>query len=155
MRSLMTPWLVIPAAVAMMAAVLLAAVRADCVRLAEAHDAEVRVVDDELVKLERRWLELALAPYDEVKKKSQRSIYDAASEIDERHAAFRRGLDAPPLPFRNEEPQVNTDELQGIFNRWEIMERDYLKRAAERDAFMNSWRGKIAAGRASTGDEAK
>jgi hypothetical protein len=156
MRSLLTPWLVIPAALAAMAALMLVAVEADCVRIADERDAEVRVVDDAMRKLEDRWVAAVLKS--EYWKEKPHGL-DTAADAEERHERFRRYVEIErTYPHEGAwRPEWNAvrDEAQGIANRWEIMERDYLRRAAERDAFRNSWRGKIAAERASTSDAAQ
>lgn len=156
MRSLLTPWLVIPATLAAMAVLMFAAVRADCLRIAEEHDAEVQVVDEEMRKLEQRWVAVLV---DGGYWKEKPTGLDQAWNADERHERFRRYAEIERSYPREGEwrPEWNavSDEARGIVNRWEIMERDYLARTAKRDAFMTTWRGELATGRASASDSGK
>lgn len=160
MRSLLTPWLVIPAVLAAMGLTMWTAVRLDCDRLAEEYFNQADVVDDGLIAQESAWMAYVgifpqrPAEIDEVVDK-----YSATKDRPERRSIFRRAtrrFHEASTPERRAEwgrEAANTrglfDTLAGIANRWEITEQDYLKRVAELKAFNDSWRGKIARSRGS------
>jgi hypothetical protein len=142
MRNVLTPWLVLPAAVALMAAVVWQAARPDCARLAAEHDEQLRVIDFELRGLEERYLKMLDLPTGPQAEADPTSTYAAAATPDDRHFAFRRISEATEQSGKLG-PGVS-DEAAGIVNRWRIIERDYRERADDREEFLDSWRGRIA-----------
>jgi hypothetical protein len=137
----MKPWIVIPGVLAIMAFVMYAAVRMDCARIADDYDEQVRLVDAELQRLEVRYLKLLKVSPQAQAELDPSSEYAAARTADERHQAFRRLTEMHPASGGG---PSTSDDAAGAFNRWQILDREYQARAEERDAYMHSWRGKIA-----------
>lgn len=143
------PAIVLPLAAALMAAVIAAAIGADCARIARQLQARVALADEPLLKSEGRVVELlrgqSALPL-ELETALQR--YDPAALAADRHATFEQLAGRLPLLYsrlKGDEGQRLRDEIDGALNRRNIALQAYREQLAAWTAFRDSWRGRVAA----------
>jgi hypothetical protein len=144
--------LIVPLALLALGVLLAAAVAIDCVRLA--HDAYYRVelADAEMVKNEIRLVK-QMEGRPKIASEVQASIEKVKSSRDRKEriaaydlviAAFRNSSSAELDP-NNILDRKFTDEAAGAMNRRDVAQKQYDAERAAYEAYMNSWRGRIAA----------
>jgi hypothetical protein len=143
--------LIVPLALLAMGLLLAAAVAIDCVRLA--HDAYYRVelADAEMAKNEIRLVKQMegrpkTAPEVEAaieKVKLSRDRAERIAAYDSIVAVFRNSTSAELDP-NNILDRKFTDEAAGAMNRRDVAQKLYDAERSAYDAYMNSWRGRIA-----------
>lgn len=139
MRKLYTPWIVLPLAVAAMVGLMYAAVTADCTRLAAGFVEQLESVDVERVTLEKRYFDL-------VKRRNPQTTEVFTADNRDFHATaerFRAEIAANPTAATPEEKRFRDDVL-GVINRWDAVDREYQQILAEQKAFAASLRGSLA-----------
>lgn len=127
------------------------AIAVDCVRLAaDAHD-RVRLADDELKKHEVRLAKLlASSPQLSPEVKSALAAHETAVDTPARRAAyddlvtsFRTSM-SQSLDATNPLMRKFMDDTTGAINRRQLAEKPYEEELAAYDAYLTSWRGRIA-----------
>jgi hypothetical protein len=153
--------LIVPLALLAMGVLLAAAVAIDCVRLA--HDARNRVesADGQMVKYETSFVKQlegngkttpeVQAAIDRLK--SAHGHDERVAAWDSLVAAFRK---TPPEKIDPTNPldRKFMDETAGAMNRRDVAQKPYDAERSAYDAYMNSWRGRIARIFSSQGAEA-
>ncbi len=143
--------LILPIALLMMAVMLASAVAVDCVRLAADGHRRAQLATDEMAKHESRLVgvlenspkktpevESALATWKSVNGRlSREHAYEAVV------AAFQKTM-SPKIDATDPLDRKFMDEAAGAINRRDVAHKQYAAESAEYDAYLASWRGKIA-----------
>jgi hypothetical protein len=143
--------LIVPLALLAMGALLAVAVAIDCVRLARDAYHRVELADAEMAKYEIRLVK-QIEGRPKIAQEVQPSIEKVKSSHDRKEriaaydsvmAVFRNSASAELDP-NNILDRKFTDEAAGAMNRRDVAQKRYDEELAAYDAYMNSWRGKIA-----------
>ena len=143
--------LIIPIALLMMAAMLASAVAVDCVRLAADGHERTEMATDQMAKQEQRLVgvlenspkktpevEAAIATWKSVKGRlSREHAYESLV------AAFQRTM-SPQLVATDPIDRKFMDEAAGAINRREVAHKTYAEESGWYDAYLKSWRGRVA-----------
>lgn len=143
--------LIVPLALLAMGVLLAAAVAIDCVRLAQDAYHRVELADAEMAKNEIRLVKQMegrpnVAPGVQAAIEKVKSSHDRKERIaayDSVVAAFRNSSSAELDP-NNILDRKFTDEAAGAMNRRDVAQKQYDAERASYDAYMSSWRGRIA-----------
>jgi hypothetical protein len=143
--------LIVPLAMLAMAILLGAAVAIDCVRLANDAAHRVELADAEMVKNEIRLvtqLEQSTKTTPDVHAaiENLKAIHDRPSRLakyDSLVSSFRNTMSAKVDP-NNPLDRKLMDDLAGAMNRRDVAQKQCDIELADYQAFINSWRGKVA-----------
>jgi hypothetical protein len=146
----MKRWIV-PLALLAMGGLLAVAVAVDCVRLAADAQHRVQLADAELAKHETRLVKL-LAGSKQLSPEVDAALaaYRASKSWPARHAAYEqvvacfRQMPSGGVDPTNPLDRKFMDDTAGAINRREIAEKPFDEEFAAHQAYLNSWRGRIA-----------
>lgn len=153
MQTFFRPLVVLPLALLVMALAIATAFCADCVRVAGELRARVATADDDLLKIEREFVELVKQrprlPQDVVEALQR---FDDAAPRPDRQAGFENlttrwaAADSADgqSASQDADAQRYRDRAQGLINRWKIARPAYEAQAARWNEFRDSLRGRTA-----------